>query len=250
MDQNLARPSRRMAFAVGAGGALATGLSLAGCGRGKGGGDKGGGEVSATEDLMREHGVLRRILVVYRETAGWLGQGRTDFDATALGQAADLFRAFGEEYHERALEEQHIFPVLKKAGGAGGALAPILLAQHDRGRQITAYVRARCAAGKIAAADAQALSRTLLDFTRMYEAHTAFEDTIVFQAWKKALSDRQRDEAGDQFEQIERSHFGGDGFEMAVGQISQIEQKLGLSDLARYTAAPPPAAAPPASAGG
>jgi hypothetical protein len=28
-----------------------------------------GGEVSATEDLMREHGVLRRTLIVYGETA-------------------------------------------------------------------------------------------------------------------------------------------------------------------------------------
>lgn len=242
MDQDLARPSRRMAFA--AGGALAASLALAGCARSEGAEAKGGGEdVSAVEDLMREHGVLRRILIVYRETGGWLGQGRTDFDAMALGQAADLFRAFGEEYHERELEEQHIFPVLKKAGGAGGALVPTLLAQHNRGREITAYVRARCGAGKIAAADVQPLSRALLDFARMYEAHTAFEDTVAFRAWKQALSAKQRDEAGDQFEQIERSHFGGDGFDMAVGQIAQIEQRLGLSDLARYTAAAPRAPA-------
>ena len=29
---------------------------------------------------------------------------------------------------------------------------------------------------------------------------------------------------------------------MAGGQITEIEQKLGLADLARYTTAPPPAA--------
>jgi hemerythrin-like domain-containing protein len=240
MEQDLARPSRRAAFA--AGGALAAGLALAGCARGQGG-DKGGGEdVSATEDLMREHGVLRRILIVYRETGGWLGQGRTNFDVAALGQAADLFRAFGEDYHERALEEQHIFPVLQKAGGAGGELVPVLLAQHNRGREITAYIRGRVGGGRIAAADAPELSRALLDFARMYEAHTAFEDTVAFQAWKHALSPKQQDQASDEFEKIERSHFGGDGFDMAVGQISQIEQKLGLSNLARYTAAPPPSA--------
>src|ERR1700757_3849772 len=136
MTQDFARPSRRMAFA--GGGTLAAGLALSGCARGKEGGEKGGEDVSATEDLMREHGVLRRILIIYRETASWLGQGRTDFDAVALGQAADLFRAFGEDYHERALEEQHIFPVLQKAGGAGGALVATLLAQHNRGREITA----------------------------------------------------------------------------------------------------------------
>jgi hemerythrin-like domain-containing protein len=238
MDQHNRRPSRRTAFA--AAGVLAAGLALTGC-SGKSdekAGESAGEGVSANEDLMREHGVLRRILVVYRETAGWLSAGRTDFDAGALGQAADLFRAFGEDYHERQLEEQHIFPQLQKAGGPGAALVPVLLVQHNRGREATAFIRARCAGGKIAAADAGALARVLQDFARMYEAHTAFEDTVAFQAWRQSLSQKQRDEAGEQFEQIERSHFNGDGFDMAVGQVAQIEQKLGLADLAHYTAAP------------
>jgi hemerythrin-like domain-containing protein len=236
MAQELARPSRRLAVLAGTG-AVAAGLALTGCGQSKG--REAGDGVSAVEDLMREHGVLRRILVVYGETAGWLAAGRTNFDVTALGQAADLFRAFGEDYHERELEEQHIFPALQKAGGAGAALTPTLLAQHQRGREITAFVRARCATGKIAAADVQPLARALQDFARMYEAHTAFEDTVAFPAWKEGLSEKARAEAAELFEKIEHSHFGGDGFDMAAGQVAQIEQKLGLSDLARYIAAPP-----------
>lgn len=233
MDQDQARPSRRAAF-LSAGGVLAAGLALASCSKRP---EKPeAGEVSAVEDLMREHGVLRRILVIYREAAGWLTQGRTGFDAGALGQAADLFRAFGEEYHERELEEQHLFPQLQKAGGPGAALVPVLLAQHARGREATAFVRARCAGGKIAVADAAPLAKVLLDFTRMYEAHTAFEDTVAFQAWRRSLSPKDLAAAGEQFEQIEHSHFGGDGFDMAVDQVAQIEQRLGLADLSRYTA--------------
>jgi hypothetical protein len=72
----------------------------------------------------------------------------------------------------------------------------------------------------------------------MYEAHTAFEDTIVFQAWRKSLGKEQLDRAGDQFEAIEREQFKGDGFDMAVDQVSAIERRLGLGDLARYTAPP------------
>lgn len=240
-DRDPARPSRRAALAVG--GALAAGLTLAGCS--KPAEKEHGGEVSAVEDLMREHGVLRRILIVYRETAVRLAAGRTDFDARALGQAADLFRAFGEEYHERQLEEQHVFPLLQKTGGPGAELVPVLLAQHARGREATAFVRASCARGKIAAAEAEGLARVMQDFARMYQAHTAFEDTVAFQAWRQAMSDKARDQAAEQFEQIERSHFGGDGFDMAVSQVAQIEQSLGLADLARYTAAPVPA--PPAA---
>lgn len=53
---------------------------------------------------MREHGVLRRILVVYRASAGLLRQ-EAKIDAHQLVAAADLFRAFGEDYHEHKLEE-------------------------------------------------------------------------------------------------------------------------------------------------
>ena len=66
-------------------------------------------EVTAPEDLMREHGVIRRALLVYIETVPKLRQNPSSINAAALRQAAQLFRTFGEDYHERMLEEQHIF---------------------------------------------------------------------------------------------------------------------------------------------
>src|SRR3546814_17103022 len=79
------------------------------------------GEVTANEDLMREHGVLRRILIVYRETAPKLVANSAGVDAAALANAATIFRTFGERYHEKLLEEQHIFPIVRKAGGERSA---------------------------------------------------------------------------------------------------------------------------------
>jgi len=225
-------PSRRTALLATIG--LSAALTLPGCSKGA---DQGQ-DVSAVEDLMREHGVLRRILVVYRGVAPILRANPGGLDAAALGQAAALFKVFGEDYHERKLEEQHIFPAVQKAGGPAAALVGTLLAQHDRGRQITAFILAGTAGGKIGAGEAEPLARALETFARMYEAHTAYEDTIVFQAWRKALSKQQLDEAGDQFEDIERDQFKGDGFDMAVDQVNAIEQRLGLHDLARYTAPP------------
>src|SRR3546814_7454102 len=87
--------------------------------------------VTANEDLMREHGVLRRILIVYRETAPKLVANSAGVDAAALANAATIFRTFGERYHEQLLEEQHIFPIVRKAGGEGGALVDTLLAQRS-----------------------------------------------------------------------------------------------------------------------
>jgi hemerythrin superfamily protein len=73
----------------------------------------------------------------------------------------------------------------------------------------------------------------------MYEHHAAREDTIVFPAWKDALSGDQLDEMGEKFEEIERQQFGKDAFEDAVAQIGRIEQALGIADISQFTAPPP-----------
>jgi hemerythrin-like domain-containing protein len=199
-------------------------------------------EVGAVEDLMREHGVLRRALLVYRETAVKLRTDPTKVDPKPLHQAAQLFRTFGEDYHEKKLEEGYIFPALRKVGGPGAAYVDVLIAQHNRGREITDYILAVTGKGAIGSADAEPLARVFDGMDLMYENHTAREDTIVFPAWKNALSERQLDEMGDKFEDIERQMFGKDGFEDAVRQIGGIEGALGFADLAQFTAPHPPKA--------
>src|SRR5208283_2719924 len=79
-------------------------------------------EVTATEDLMREHGVLRRALLVYTESIPKIRSNAASLDAGALYRTGALFRDFGENYHETMLEEQHIFPVVHKSGGQIAAL--------------------------------------------------------------------------------------------------------------------------------
>src|SRR5882724_4466282 len=102
-------------------------------------------DVGAVEDLMREHGIIRRILVVYRECALRLRAKPRSAVAVGLQPAARLLQTFGENYHERLLEEAQLFPALKKAGGAAASLIDPLLAQHQRGREITSYVIATTA---------------------------------------------------------------------------------------------------------
>jgi len=191
-------------------------------------------KVSAVEDLMREHGVLRRAFLVYAESAGPLRRDPQKLDARALHDTAKLFRSFGEDYHEKKLEEAYIFPAVKKKGGKAAGYVDVLIAQHNRGRQITDFILAKTAGAHVT--DGAALARAFEAFALMYENHTAREDTIVFPAWKLALSDHDLDEMGEKFEDIERATFGGDGFDEAVDRIGRIETVLGLSDIARFTA--------------
>lgn len=202
--------------------------------------EKGGdeGEVTANEDLMREHGVLRRILIIYREVSPKLLTNASAIDAAALANATRLFQSFGERYHEQLLEEQHIFPIVRKAGGEAAGLVDTLLAQHERGREITAYILERTKTGRIGPADAEPMAKALTAFSRMYEPHAAREDTIIFPAFKTAVGPKGYDELGDQFEDIERKEFGGDGFDFAVAKVTELERRLGTSDLAAFTAPP------------
>ncbi len=233
--------------------AIGTGLLLGGCGdKGAIGkrsddqppaekaGSKAEVEVTAVEDLMREHGVLRRALFVYTEAAAKLRSSPSPVALEMLQKTARLFRAFGEEYHEKKLEEAHIFPALRKAGGEAAGYVDVLIAQHQRGWEITDYIVRATQTATPGTAGIVQLAQVLDSFVRMYRPHAAREDTVLFPAWKQTLSAAQLDEIGDKFEDIEREQFGEDGFENAVKQIAEIEASLGLADLGQFTAPAPP----------
>jgi hemerythrin-like domain-containing protein len=197
-------------------------------------------EVTAVEDLMREHGILRRALLIYSEAALRLRKNATDVSPTELQRTAKLFRAFGEEYHEKKLEETYIFPRIKERGsGAATKYPDILIAQHNRGREITDYIISVTGSAKIGA-EGPAFADTLDSFVRMYEHHAAREDTIVFPAWKGLLSPEEYDDLNDKFEDIEHEQFGEDGFEDAEKQIGEIEVSLGIDDISKFTPPAPP----------
>ena len=196
--------------------------------------------VSATEDLMREHGILRRALLVYKESALKLRQDITSVPTDALEKTAQLFRVFGEEYHERKLEENHIFPSLKKTQTSAAVYVDVLSAQHARGREITDYILAMTGGDQLPAYRAENFINALESFVRMYEHHAALEDTLVFPEWKKSISPEEFDELGAQFEEIEEEQFGEDGFDAALRRIAEIEASLGMANLEMFTAPPPP----------
>ena len=197
-------------------------------------------EVTAAEDLMREHGILRRALLVYQESAVRLRQDPASVPPDTLEKTANLFRVFGEDYHEKKLEEVFIFPAVKKTANPATAYVDILLAQHVRGREITDYVLSLSRADKIASNIIEPLAKTLESFVRMYEHHAAIEDTVVFPAWKAAVGGNELDALGEKFEEIEHEQFGSDGFETALKRMEEIEQSLGLSNLDMFTAPAPP----------
>jgi hemerythrin-like domain-containing protein len=186
-------------------------------------------DVSTNEDLMREHGILKRVLLAYGEVILRIRGGR-DFPPDTVTAGANVVRKFVEDYHEK-LEEDHLFPRFRKAGKLVD-LVEVLYAQHQAGRRVTDRILATAASLKTAD-DRNRLARDLEAFNRMYAPHEAREDTVLFPALHAIVSPHEYDAMGEQFEKIERTTFGGD--DIYLDKVEALEKRLGIYDLAQFT---------------
>ena len=188
-------------------------------------------EVTPAEDLMREHGVLRRVMYLYDEAALRL-DARGDVPLDALARGAAIVRRVIEDYHEK-LEEDFLFPRFEKAGKQVELVAT-LRKQHVAGRALTAEITGR-AGGKLADADRAALATALRRFNHMYRPHAAREDTVLFPLLRGLVGAKAYTELGEQFERKETEMLGDHGFEHAVDEVAKLEQAFGVDDLAKLT---------------
>jgi hemerythrin-like domain-containing protein len=190
-------------------------------------------EVSPPEDLMREHGVLKRVLLIYGEALLRL-DAKEDFPPDVLADAAKIIRSFVEDYHEK-LEEDFLFPRFEKADQLVD-LVKVLRTQHQAGRHVT-DVTLRFANLQSLKNDSERvqLTTSMQQFIRMYNPHEAREDTVLFPAFRKIVSPHEFDSLGEDFEKKEDALFGEDGFEKVVDKVAGIEKRLGIYDLAQFT---------------
>lgn len=187
--------------------------------------------VSTNEDLMREHGILKRVLLAYHEIIRRI-RANQDFSPQAVTDGANIIRKFIEDYHEK-LEEDHLFPRFRKAGKLTD-LVDTLYAQHQAGRQLTDRIIATATSSKTAD-HRNKLADDLEAFNRMYAPHEAREDTVLFPELHRMVSGHEYDSLGEQFEKIERQTFGGDGFDIYVDKVAALEKQLGIYDLSQFT---------------
>jgi hemerythrin-like domain-containing protein len=188
--------------------------------------------VSPAEDLMREHGVLNRILLVYDTCKMRLVNGE-QFSIDVLTNSAGIIRSFIEDYHEK-LEEDFLFPRFEKANQLTG-LVQVLRKQHQAGRILTDRIISVGKSKSLTNDDHRQLIKYLTEFNIMYRPHEAREDTILFPALKKIISSNEYDSLGEEFEKKEHELFGKDGFETMVERVAVIEKQLDIYELSKFT---------------
>jgi hemerythrin-like domain-containing protein len=190
-------------------------------------------DVAPAEDLMREHGVLKRVLLVYGEAIRRI-EANQDLPPQPLADAANIIRTFIEDYHEK-LEEDHLFPRFRKANTLV-ELVDVLTQQHQAGRRVTDITIRYANANSLRNPDERRqLLVSMQQFIRMYEPHEAREDTVLFPALRKIITPNEYDALGEDFEDKEHQLFGQEGFEKMVDRVATIEKALGIYDLAQFT---------------
>jgi len=227
--------TRRAFFRAGLIASVSTfaGTTLLRAENGKGKGSDEDAEVSPAEDLMREHGVLKRVLLIYGEALRRMDTSE-ELPPEPVVDSAKIIRNFIEDYHEK-LEEDFLFPRLKKANQLTD-LVDVLLQQHRGGRRLT-DITMRFATNQALKNpdDRRQLADSMRQFIRMYNPHEAREDTVLFPAFRKIVSKNEYDSLGEDFEKKEHELFGADGFEGMVNKVAGIEKALGIYDLAQFT---------------
>ena len=187
-------------------------------------------DTPAVEDLMREHGVLRRVLLIYEEILRRLGAGES-FPPSALKGALEIVARFIEGYHE-PMEEEHLFPRFREPEDV--AMVKVLIRQHRAGKRLTErLVGLLPARSSVARFQLAAGMRAAI---RMYRPHASQEDTVLFPRFRRLVTASEYAAIGEEFEKSERATFGPRGFEGIVDEVADLECRVGLGDLASVTA--------------
>lgn len=187
-------------------------------------------EISAGEDLMREHGLLNRLLLIYEEIIARL-QNNIKITPEVIHQTARLIKTFIEEYHEKT-EETYVFPLLKQHG-IETPLINELITQHKVGRTITDKIIDLTSNNEIK--DKNELIYNMHEYIKMYRYHASREDTIIFPKFITLMTKEQYVEYGEKFEEDEHKHLGEKGFDGMLNIVVRIETYLGIYELDKIT---------------
>lgn len=189
-------------------------------------------EIPLTEDLMREHGVLNRILLIYEELINRFEND--EFPLKMLDAATAIIQEFIENYHEK-LEEDYVFPLFEKQNKQI-KLIKTLRIQHAKGREITAHLKTIAKSSKkIDKKTCKSIISLLKKFIKMYRPHEAREDTVLFPQVRSLISKNEFEELGEKFEDLEHKLFGEEGFLGIVKNVENIEKGLGIYQLEQFT---------------
>lgn len=208
------------------------------------------------DDLFLEHSLLNRILLIYDNQ---LLEKQPNY--IVINSAAKIVRKFIEDHHEQ-MEEKFIFPLFL-APNVGtnidthiSTLIKELINQHNIGREITSKIISLTEVANVNANmganmgadmgdnidengggkyESVKLKGLLFAFIKLYRAHEAFEETVIFKNIHKYISREEYVKLDEKMDEIEDELFGEGGYDKILEQVKSLEETIKIGNLSYYT---------------
>ena len=183
-------------------------------------------EILPNEDLMREHGLINRMLLIYEHIIK-VYECTLELDKKNLYKVANLIREFDENYHQK-MEEKYIFPYVKIYYPKE---IEQLIIQHYYTRKITDEILENIDISQ----SIPRIINLMKTYYYMYIKHEAVEDTVIYQKFKEMLSYKEYIKIGHKLENEEEKMFGFNGFNKILNRVELIEKELDIYSLEKLT---------------
>lgn len=182
----------------------------------------------ATEELVREHEAIKRMLAVI-EAAEKKVAGGEGLPADFIPRVVDFIRNFADKCHH-GKEEDNLFPAMEKRGipREAGPIG-VMLMEHDQGR---AYVKKMDEAGKrLAEGDKSALKDALdnaLGYVELLNQHIDKEDNILYPMANRVLTEEDQNMLTARFEEVEIERIGPGGHQAYLKLVDDLAREVGI----------------------
>lgn len=188
--------------------------------------------IPLTEDLMRGHGILNRILLIFEEIIKRITHYH-DFPIAALQESVHIIQSFIQNHHER-FEEDYIFPLFEKHKQHLELIATFK-EQHMKGRHISTQLEKLAEEKELSHVSKSMLKHLLQECITMYRHHEVHEDTEIFPALRLLMTEKEFEKLGELFKTIEEQLFDKHGFTQISKKLQSIEKELNIYELKQFT---------------
>jgi hypothetical protein len=75
----------------------------------------------------------------------------------------------------------------------------------------------------------------LQEYSRMIQAHTAYEETLLYPQLRTVVSGSAYDQLEKTLRDADRKKFGTEGFSGLLAKVAELEKQAGIRGLAQFT---------------
>ncbi len=184
------------------------------------------------EDLACQHAVARRVLMVYHQMASSRETNAPQMPMQSVTAAANMLRSMVEDFHVK-FEEDNVFPLFEKVNKLTD-LVSTLRDQHAAARGLTDSIL-QATQGTARNAPTEALTRNLMAYARMIEAHTAYEETLLYPQIRTVASQADYEQLWKTLQDADRKKLGPEGVVGLLSKVADLERSAGIMGLAQFT---------------